>query len=203
MLDAVGGENRVRRHRSIEIHARKSYENHGVIADLTIQKQTPAMFNTAERWTAAGKEIGRVRAYFDGVGGGQETTFGQDAINDEDANARAQREYGFHQLLDLKTLYKNLIVRGSAKVGSEETWVVDLMPEHGSPSRLHVSKQTALIVRRESDGESATFADYREIDGERVPFHTTISDALGETTIAVDSVRFNVAIPETAFRASK
>lgn len=203
MIEAAGGEEDLRRHTSMEIRVRKTYENHGVIADLTIEKKAPASLNLVERWTAAGKDIGRVRLYFDGSAGGQETSFGQDAINDAEANRRARREYAFHQLPDLKALYKTLAVLGSAKVGSEETWVVELTPEHGSSSRLHVSKETALIVRRESSGEAETFSDYRDIDGERVPFHTTITDALGETTIAVDAIRFNVAVPEAAFRRGK
>ena len=65
---------------------------------------------------------------------------------------------------------------------------------------LYVSKQKALILRRESEGQAAIFEDYRDVDGERIPFLTTIHDALGETTIAVDSARFNIAIPETAFQ---
>jgi hypothetical protein len=140
--------------------------------------------------------------YFDGVSGGQETTFGQDATNDADANARARREDALHPLLELKSLYKKVAVRGSANVQSQDTWIVELTPEHGSSSRLDVSQQTALIVQRESDGETATFADYRDVDGERIPFRTTISDSLGETTIAVDSVRFNAPIRETAFTAA-
>ena len=203
MLEAAGSEAGLRRHTSIEIHARKTYENQGVAADLTIQEQAPAMRNEAEAWTAAGKKIGLVRVYFNGVSGGQETTFGQDATNDADANKKARRDDAFHPLLDLKSLYKNVVVRGSAKVGSEDTWVVELTPEHGSSSRLYVSQGTALIVQRESDGETVTFVDYRDVDGERIPFRTTINDSLGEATIAVDSVRFNVPIPETAFRASK
>jgi CubicO group peptidase (beta-lactamase class C family) len=203
MLDATGGESGLRRHTSIEIHARKTYENQGVIADLTIQGVAQAMRNEVEAWTAAGKEIGRVRVYFNGVGGGQETTFGQDATNDAAANIRARREDAFHELLDLKSLYKNVTVRGSSKVGAEDTWVVELTPEHGSSSRLYVSQHTGLIVQRESEGQAETFADYRDVDGELIPFRATISDALGETTIAIDSVRFNVAIPESAFRANK
>jgi CubicO group peptidase (beta-lactamase class C family) len=203
MIDAAGGESALRRHTSVEIHARKTYENQGVAADLTVQEQSPDMRNEVEVWTAAGREIGRLRVYFNGVSGGQETTFGQDAINDADTDAKARRDDPIHLLLDLKNLYKNVAVRGSAKVQSEETWIVELTPEHGASSRLYVSRQTALIVQRESDGETATFADYRDVDGERLPFHTTINDPLGETTIAVDSVRFNVVIPETAFRAGK
>ena len=115
MLDAAGGQDAFRRHTSIEIHALKTYENQGVIADLTIQGQAPAMRNEVEAWTAAGKAIGRVRVYFNGVSGGQETTFGQDATNDADANSKALREGALHQLLDLKSLYKNVAVLGSAK----------------------------------------------------------------------------------------
>jgi CubicO group peptidase (beta-lactamase class C family) len=203
MLEAVGGEAGLRQHTSVEMHALKTYQNQGVIADLTIQEQGPAMRNEVEAWTAAGKAIGRLRLYFDGVSGGQETTFGQDATNDVDANAKARREDAFHQLLDLRSLYKNVVLRGSTKAGSEDTWVVELTPEKGSSSRLYVSQHTALIVQRESDGETVAFADYRDIDGERIPFRKTINDSLGETTIAVDSVHFNVAIPETAFRAGK
>jgi len=111
------------------------------------------MCNEVEAWTAAGKKIRLVRAYFKGVGGGQETTFGQDATNGADANKKARRDDAFHPLLDLRSLYKNVVVRGSARVGSEDTWVVELTPEHGSSSRLYVSRQTALIVQRESDDE--------------------------------------------------
>ncbi|HEX9130583.1 MAG TPA: serine hydrolase [Gemmatimonadaceae bacterium] len=203
MLDAAGGEAGFRRHTSTEIHARKTYDNQGVIADLTVQEMAPAMRNEVEAWTAAGKQIGRVRVYFNGVGGGQETTFGQDATNDAAANIQARREDAFHELLDLKSLYKNVTVRGSSKVGAEDTWVVELTPAQGSSSRLHVSQSTGLILQRESEGQTLTFADYRDVDGERVPFLTTINDPLGETTIAVDSVRFNVAIPEAAFRVNK
>jgi hypothetical protein len=159
------------------------------------------MRNEIELWTAADKNIGSVRVYFDSVTGGQETTFGQDAINDEDANARARRENAVHPLLDLAHLYKTITVREGAKIGDEPTWVIELTPERGAASRLSVSQRTSLIVQRESDGETANFDDYRDIDGELVPFHTTINDSLGETTINVASVRFNVPVSDAAFRA--
>jgi hypothetical protein len=39
--------------------------------------------------------IGRVRVFFDGTRGGQETTFGQDETYDADANEKARRESAF------------------------------------------------------------------------------------------------------------
>jgi hypothetical protein len=203
MLDAAGGEDALRRHTSVEMHGRKTYDNQGVLADLTIQQRAPALRNEVETWTAAGREIGRLRVYFDGTGGGQETTFGQDAINDAEANGKARREDAMHPLLDLGGLYKKVGVRGTGRVEGEETWVVELTPESGPATTLQVSRRTGLIVQRESGGETVILADYRDADGERIPFRSTIHDSLGETTVVIDSIRWNAAIPEGAFQPGK
>jgi CubicO group peptidase (beta-lactamase class C family) len=195
MIDAAGGETVLRAHTSVEIDAHKSYDNQGILANLTMQSKAPDSHNESEVWIAANREIGRLRIYFNGVRGGQETTFGQDAINDDEANARARRQFAFPQLLALKNLYKTIAIHSD----SDETWIVDLTPERGQPTRLIVSQKTALVTGRESEGEKDSFDDYRNVDGEMVPFRTTIADALGTTTITVDSVRFNVTIDDAVF----
>lgn len=73
--------------------------------------------------------------------------------------------------------------------------------KRGAPVLLYVSSRTALIVQRRTKSETAVFGDYRNVNGELVPFRTTIRDALGEATIEVRSVRFNGAIPPAAFSA--
>ena len=80
---------------------------------------------------------------------------------------------------------------------------MQLVPEVGSPVSLYVSARTALVVRRESDGETATYADPRDVDGEVVPFRIVITDSVGESSIRVTDVRFNVAVPDAAFAARK
>jgi hypothetical protein len=73
----------------------------------------------------------------------------------------------------------------------------------GSGAVIHerFSKSSARICtsRGESDGETATFGGYRNVDGEVVAFRTTIRDALGPATIEVRDVKFNGPIPATAF----
>ncbi|MEA2326358.1 MAG: hypothetical protein QOE68_1317, partial [Thermoanaerobaculia bacterium] len=191
MIGAAGGERALRVHTSVEIHAHKAYDNQGVFADLTIQSKAPDLHNEVEVWTAANREIGRLRLYFDGTHGGQETTFGQDSINDDDANARDHRQYAFPQLLALKSLYKTITVRA----GDDDTWILDL----GDGMRLRVSRKTTLVTGREKDGETIAFDDYRNIDGELVPFRSVIEDSLGTSTIVVDSVRFNVPLDDATF----
>jgi len=189
MIDAAGGEAALRAHTSAEIRAHKSYDNQGVFADLTIEAKSPDLHNETEVWTAAKREIGRLRLYFDGRHGGQETTFGQDSINAAAANARDHRQYAFPQLLALKN--QTITVRA----GDDDTWILDL----GDGMRLLVSRKTALITGREKEGETIAFDDYRNMDGEIVPFRWTIEDNLGTSTIVVDSIRFNVPLDDALF----
>jgi CubicO group peptidase (beta-lactamase class C family) len=191
MIDAAGGERALRAHTSLAIHAHKSYDNQGVFADVTIEAKSPDLHNEVEVWTAANREIGRLRLYFDGTRGGQETTFGQDSINDDAANARDHRQYAFPQLLALKSIYKTIAVRA----GDDDTWILEI----GDATRLLVSRKSALITGREKEGETIAFDDYRNVDGELVPFRATIEDALGTSTIVIDSVTFNVPLDDTVF----
>jgi hypothetical protein len=203
MIEAVGGEDVLRRHRTLEVHARKTYENQGIHAALTVQAKAPASRVEEEVWTAAGREIGRLRIYFDGRHGGQETTFGQDAINDATANDRARRDADLHPLLHLTDLYQEVRVESKGRVEAEDAFILTLVPKAGPTVRLSVSASTGLILKRETEGETVVFSDYRLVDGERIPFRSTISDALGETTVEVEQARFEVPIEDTAFAPTK
>jgi CubicO group peptidase (beta-lactamase class C family) len=199
MVRALGGEEALLRHHSLEIRSFKAYENQGVTADLIVRAKAPSRRVEEEVWTAAGKRIARVRIYFDGAHGGQETTFGQDSTNDADTNARARRDASLHPLLSVKDLYDHVRVRAVEGEGSDAFYVLELVPATGPAVLLHVSVRTALVVKRETPGESVTFDDYRPVDGEWVAFRSTIQDALGETSIEVQDVRFNTEIPDAAF----
>jgi CubicO group peptidase (beta-lactamase class C family) len=202
MVAAYGGERNLRRHSCQEVRARKVYEHQGVQADLVILARAPHSRSEEETWTAVGKPIGRYRTFFDGARGGQETTFGQDATYAGDEVEQRRRDSALHAILEVRTLYHEVKVERKATLAGEDTYVVRLTPKRGSPVLLYVSSRTALIVQRETNSQTATFGDYRNVDGEFVPFRTTIRDALGEATIEVRDVRFNGSIPPTAFSAS-
>jgi hypothetical protein len=203
MVTSIGGEDALRRHTSVELHALKNYENQGVSADYTLQEETPARRNEVELWSAAGKQIATLRVYFDGTTGGQETTFGQDAINGEEENRRAREDATLHPLLELNALYKTVTVAGGTTIENTPVWIVRLMPDLGTATTLYVAQQSALILKRERDRETATFSDYTGVDGELIPFRTVINDSLGETTIHVRSARFNATFSAPTFKASK
>jgi outer membrane lipoprotein-sorting protein len=109
-----------------------------------------------------------------------------------------RRDSARHAILDVRTLYNEVKVERKATLAAEDAYLIRLTPKRGSPVLLYVSSRTALMVQR----ETATFGDHRNVDGEFVPFRTTIRDALGEMTIEVSDVEFNGSIAPTAFSAS-
>jgi hypothetical protein len=203
MITAAGGESTLRRHTNLEIRAVKSYENQGVTADFSMWAKSPAMRAEEEIWTAAGKQIALLRIYFDGARGGQETTFGQDSVDDDSAKRAAARDYNFRPLLNLPRLYSDIRLLPPAVVAGEKTHVLQLTPAEGPVILLHVSAGTALVVQRETEGHATTFEAYRPVDGEQIPFLTTIHDALGVTTLRVREAHFNTDIPDVVFAPHK
>jgi CubicO group peptidase (beta-lactamase class C family) len=202
MTAALGGERNLRRHTSIDVHARKRYENQGVQAELLIRGEAPFSQSQTETWTAAGKPIGRLRSFFDGLRGGQETTFGQDATYAGDEIDKARRDSALHEILDVHDLYRETTIERETESNGQKAYVFKLTPKRGSPVILHVSARTALVLERQDGGDTSIFSDYRNVDGEVMPFRTTIHDALGESTVDVQEVRFNGRTPPGEFCAT-
>ena len=203
LIAAYGGERNIRRHTRMKIRARKVYENQGVQADLVILSTAPDSHSEEEVWTAAGKSIGRVRSFFDGNRGGQETTFGQDASSSVDELEQAHRTFAQHRIVDARALYGQATVDRTEMLNGQETLVVKLVPKNGATVELFVCSRTWLILKEQKRGETTLFSEHRNIDGEIKPFRMTIHDSLGESTIAVQDVTFNPEIPTSAFAPSK
>ncbi len=198
-IAALGGERAMQRHASISIEERKWYANQGVTASVTVLAGAPASQETRETWFAAGREIARLRLYFDGTRGGQATTFGQNAADDATERVAARRDDRLHPLLSLKHDYRRVRVVESTTFAGEPSYVIELAPAEGDSVFLTVSKSSGIPLERSEGNTTQTFADYRLVDGEVVPFRITIHDELGETDVRVDRIRFDVPIPPDAF----
>ncbi len=203
MLRASGGARVLARHHSLEIEADKSYDNQGVSAALVVRARAPAAREERETWRAVDREIARLRVFFDGARGAQETTFGQDAVNDGPANARARRDDALHPLLDLAALYADRRVVAAGPIDGEPVYALELGNDGAVETTLFVSQASGRILRRSADTGVTDYADYRSVDGELLPFRSTIHDALGQTTIIVRAARFNGAIPAAAFAPAR
>jgi photosynthetic reaction center cytochrome c subunit len=119
----------------------------------------------------------------------------------------ARMDADFLFALRLKLNFSQLRVEHPEKVGEEETYLVNGVNPGQPPARMYFSQQSGLLVRlvryvETPLGRNPTqidYADYREVDGIKVPFRWTLARPSGRFTIQVDQCQQNVPIDDTKF----
>ncbi len=207
VVNANGGEANMRKHKTMEANITVDFENQGVKADGVILAKAPNSMTTMLTLKAVGKKIGTIREYFDGVQGGDETSFSpsEPKAPSEVENSKVEDDF-YRQHLDWKKLFQNVTIKKMAKIGGEEVFVVVKTPPKGPPVVDYVSATSYLVLKREVLAEDApltmVYTDYRLVDGALIPFTTTQQIAkLGEVVTQIKTVKFNVAIAGSEFRA--
>jgi hypothetical protein len=155
-----------------------------------------------ERWSAAGQNVGEVRQYFNGLRGGQDVSFQGNAPSDAEQDRKLRIAYSMHPIGELRTLCKSLDVTGYDHVSQEAAYVLTCAPAGGEPVKLFVSTASARLLRRQFKDETDDYGDYRNVDGELVPFVIVTRDASGTTTAHVSAITFNVPNAPATFERS-
>jgi len=112
-----------------------------------------------------------------------------------------------HLATDLKRMFTEVKVQGTEKIEDHETRVVVGQREGKPPIRLYFDAQTGLLVRLVRFGETALgwlptqidYADYRDINGVKVPYRWTLARPSGRFTIQVSEMQQNVPVDEAKF----
>jgi CubicO group peptidase (beta-lactamase class C family) len=213
-VEAVGGEANWRRLTSRKMTTEIDFEHQGVKGRGTVLAKAPYFYAATTTLTALGKEIGSTFEFLNGTSGGQRTSFspGDDYVGSRLNDLRA--ENGFYGLVDWKNGLKSYAVKGREKVGGEDAWLVEFIPQSGTAYRLHISVESGLVLKRSGTIVSSTssvtmpvtvlYQDYREVDGVKLPFKvTTSTPGIGDVVTRVTSVRHNVTLRDGAFRPGK
>lgn len=112
-----------------------------------------------------------------------------------------------HFAAHLKEMFSEAQVRGKEKVGDHDAYMVVGQREGKTPLRLYFDEQTGLLVRLVRFGETPLgrlptqidYADYREVDGVKIPFRWTLARPSGLFTIQVSEVKDNVPVDDAKF----
>jgi hypothetical protein len=119
----------------------------------------------------------------------------------------AKMDADFLFALHLKQNFSQLRVEHPEKIGEEETYLVNGVNPGQPPVRLYFSQQSGLLVRlvryvETPLGRNPTqidYADYRDVDGIKIPFRWTLARPGARFTIQVDQCQQNVPIDDTKF----
>ncbi len=211
IIEAAGGEANLRRNHSMVITATVELENQGMTGEQIVQAKAPNLVASHLTLVALGKKIGWIREYFDGQSGGTETSFSPLTEFTDRLLENARINADFYAELNWKKLYKTVVIKAASKLGDEDVYVLVKTPEKGDPVTDYISAKSYLLLKRERliplgavEGSlpmTESFSDYRLVEGVMIPFKTvTKHPTMGNLITQVKDVKFNVDIPDTAFR---
>jgi len=112
-----------------------------------------------------------------------------------------------HLATHLKQMFRETRTEGTEKIGDHDACVVVGQREGKPPIRLFFDKQSGLLVRLVRFGETALgwlptqidYADYRDVDGVKVPYRWTLARPSGRFTIQVNELKQNVPVDDAKF----
>jgi hypothetical protein len=144
---------------------------------------------------------------FDGQGGWLGNT-GRPArdMSGQEAEA-AKLDADFYFATHVKEIFSSFRVGRPDKIGDQPVNTVICMRQGQPPVRLFFDQSSGLLLRqvRYTDtpvGRNPTqidYADYREVDGVKVPFRWTLARVNGRFTIQIQEARQNVPIDDAKF----
>ena len=110
-----------------------------------------------------------------------------------------------------KKVYTKIELLAPGKVGKTKALRVKLTPKKGAVQTLFFDEKTGLLLRRDAvvatqQGNIASesyYADYRNVEGVKLPFKTRIVAGPAEQVMTISSVKNNVAVADTAFAKPK
>jgi hypothetical protein len=114
-----------------------------------------------------------------------------------------------HPFLTYKERGTTAQLSGKEKVGDRDAYVLVFTPKSGSAVRTYIDAETYLPAKTvvsvdvpQAGGkveQTTELADYREVDGLKLPCQLRTSSTLQNFTITIDKIEHNAKIDETLF----
>jgi len=98
---------------------------------------------------------------------------------------------------------------GKEKLGDRDVFVVQLTPQTGSASKQYFDAETYMVIKTVTTvnvpqlgrdvEQTSELADYRAVDGVKVPYKVTSTNPVQSFTITVSSVEHNKELDDASF----
>jgi photosynthetic reaction center cytochrome c subunit len=112
-----------------------------------------------------------------------------------------------HLATHFKTMFTDLRVHGTEKIGDRDTYEVVGRREGKPPIDLYFDQQSGLLVRLIRYSDTALgllptqidYSDYRDTNGVKIPYRWTLARPTGRFTIQVSDLQQNVPVDDAKF----
>jgi hypothetical protein len=151
--------------------------------------------------------VGESRQGFDGQVAWSQDPAGAVTVLTGAALADVKRGAAFNSGLNWRDLYSKAELAGKESVGGSDSYVVKLTAASGKVTTRYYGALTFLLLRETAvydtpQGDmviSATFSDYRDVDGIKTPFRIRQVMPVGEIIFTTTELKNNVAIDDAKF----
>lgn len=112
-----------------------------------------------------------------------------------------------HLATHLKQMFTQMEVRESEKIDNRATFELVGQREGKPPIQLYFDQESGLLVRLVRYGDTALgwlptqidYADYREVDGVKIPYRWTLARPSGRFTIQITELKQNMPVDDAKF----
>jgi hypothetical protein len=151
--------------------------------------------------------FGLVRRGFNGAVGWEDNP--QTGLRDVTGSelAAMKRDADFYRAIKLKDLYPKMTLKGKESVNGHDAYVIEATPPDAPPDTMYFDADSGLLLRTQREAEGpygkvtvdATFDDYREVDGIKLPYVMRFSMGDFAFVIKLTEVKHNVPIDDAKF----
>lgn len=111
----------------------------------------------------------------------------------------AESEYWNSRLADTKKAKLGLKLVGVEKVRGRDAFHLQVTVAQGIVREVYFDTQTHLIVHEEGGGEQRDYADYRAVNGIRMPFEIEVHKGGHDYTVSVTRAEVNLPVDNSVF----
>jgi outer membrane lipoprotein-sorting protein len=146
-----------------------------------------------------------IKVGYDGRVGWTQTSTGVRVLKGAEL-ASVQTDADFYAILNLKSLYPKMTLRGKSKIGYREVYVIDLEP-NSTADRLFIDAETYLPVRMNSTRMRGNvsvpveiyYDDWSAFEGLLLPYTITISSGKRTMLLTVKEIKNNIPVDAKLF----
>jgi outer membrane lipoprotein-sorting protein len=149
-------------------------------------------------------EVGKIVEGFDGEVGWSENPFSGLTRIPPEQLARARRQADFYRDVELLSRYEQWTVQGKESVGGRPVHVIEGRSKDGTSETVYLDEANHWIVQvrtRDAGGETTVrLADYRAVDGVKIPFRIDLdAGQAGTYSLLLSEVRHGDAFDDKLF----
>lgn len=201
-IEALGGEAALARHHNCLMKGTMSIS--GIQMDATIYTAEPNL----QYILFDSEMIGKMESGCNGKVAWDLSVMQGASVKEREELETALFDAAFNPELHWRDRFTSIDVQAVEEINGKPCYKAVLTPKLGEPVTTHIDIETGLTLKTATVINSAMgsvsvvsdLSDYREVDGVKVPFTTRVL-LMGaqEMITTLDSVEFNVDIPERTF----